>query len=1107
MPNSNTTYIVLQQVQTHVILHHSLAVSRLFTSLLTPLSRQYVIVNMLLYSVALLAALLACLSAAICLASPLIITISNLFNTKFADFDLHNELQKLDISLDTSLPWLIKRATCPMKDVINGCKSRLPRLFSRPTPGCVTMLEAKDRELAQFKATTAQQAAQIELLEQRIKDLEASNTPVIATNTTQNSPGSTAEIGSQTDQLTGVDFQGAQKMADLVTSVRSAADPEGLYPQDDDVVSVVKRAIRQCKHVVSTNKAHLATIVMQNGRIAAQKDDIRQLIKEKLSLEDQVQDLQDDKDRLNKPYEEIIKRLKDRKNELKDHAKSSAKQAAIEKEAADKAERQLKDAKIHYEDQLAKAAKDVKDVEGKLANAKKCNPVIFQQTVDQVRSLHRERDDAREAQDAAVKEALQAKKREKSAAESLEGKIREVGTAIEAKEHAEKELTILQSKMDRELKKTETKLKVTETKLLHKAKDMAKTREIFSNKIKDLRRLMSEAEVKGRGQLLTAEAKIQTLDGQNKGLQTTNESLHREIESIWRRGRRGRALKQAGVEKPPAQETSETSRLELQTHIESLTTRIQELEQATEKPANVCRADSLAQIATLQKHNNELKQRLDGVSTSSAGPAAPQSQKLVDERIVFEIAKLKQEYAQALADKDREAQGRVDTVVMEKLRIEQRREIELAQKEQEVLARCEAAFNERQAAWNGWKDGAEKTLAALHNDIQDRDTKLQAAAQNLLTSRNNQAEWKSKVEVAEANAETREKEVGEQRTRAHNAEQQIEQYKSGAEHLKEKLRGIKQELAKATASWNSTEVGSIYLDLDRANDLLEEVGTVPMNDEAMTVLHELNNMNTAIATVKLELKDPSSTASKGHLLAVLADDIENIDEVDSALHPVLVNQAHAANRRLKVLRDNLHAAPKIRANMLLAQLVLPRGDEDVLKSQSSDEARASESSKRQQVTSAGSRPSSGALNASPAPQPSSSAPPFISSPGLQYQLGTNMAKGPEFAVPKNTAPAQDAHFNPASLDPALQATTQAAPMQAPNTPIPKSKSRVTASSTQRRGLTPSQLAKKREDFLLSKLYDQALDRMDKGLDPIEPPPIPKDAGPAPPSSSFDFTLP
>ena len=87
--------------------------------------------------------------------------------TKFADFNLQIELQKLDGSVDTSLPWLIRRSTSPATRILNGVKPRFSRIFTKSSPNYVDIIAQRDREIAQLRRITANQVARIELLETR----------------------------------------------------------------------------------------------------------------------------------------------------------------------------------------------------------------------------------------------------------------------------------------------------------------------------------------------------------------------------------------------------------------------------------------------------------------------------------------------------------------------------------------------------------------------------------------------------------------------------------------------------------------------------------------------------------------------------------------------------------------------------------------------------------------------------------------------------------------------------------------------------------------------------------------------------------------------------
>lgn len=158
---------------------------------------------------------------------PLIITIANLFTTEFADFNLQIELQKLDGSVDTSLPWLIRRSTSPATRILNGVKPRFSRIFTKSSPNYVDIIAQRDREIAQLRRITANQIARIELLETRNAELEKINTPPIDPNTAQQAT-QIAEKDTKISSLTDTTVRQAEVEVQLR---KELADEKAIFEQ------------------------------------------------------------------------------------------------------------------------------------------------------------------------------------------------------------------------------------------------------------------------------------------------------------------------------------------------------------------------------------------------------------------------------------------------------------------------------------------------------------------------------------------------------------------------------------------------------------------------------------------------------------------------------------------------------------------------------------------------------------------------------------------------------------------------------------------------------------------------------------------------------------
>lgn len=229
-----------------------------------------------------------------------------------------------------------------------------------------------------------------------------------------------------------------------------------------------------------------------------------------------------------------------RRDEVVDKARVNCTKAQHVQQLADveldRAEFYFKKVERNFEERLKICASQIFNLKQEVAKKSLLDPQIFSQTVEQVHTLHRERDDARDALDL-VNAQLEATKAAEAAAQSLVQTIRaELQSAdgpdgIEASlYHAQVELAQCKTEAWRKVKAAGNKCRHYMKKSEADRDELMKAQRSLEEKEGQHRMEVFELEMKHEGSMHTAQSKIKNLEDLTETLQASIYTLDADLE-------------------------------------------------------------------------------------------------------------------------------------------------------------------------------------------------------------------------------------------------------------------------------------------------------------------------------------------------------------------------------------------------------------------------------------------------------------------------------------------------------------------------------------------------------------------------------------------------
>ena len=202
----------------------------------------------------------------------------------------------------------------------------------------------------------------------------------------------------------------------------------------------------------------------------------------------------------------------------------------------DRAEVYFTKAKRNLEDRLKNSASQIFNMKQEIAKRSRIDPRIFSQQVEQIHTLHRERDDARDALDS-VNGQMEATKAAEAAAQSLVQTIRAELQSTDGPDGIGAELYIAQVELAQCKADAQRMAKAAASKTRHYKKqseadrdELMKAQRSSERWEEEHRRQIFELELKHDGNMRTAQSEVASLEASLEALQARGNALYADWE-------------------------------------------------------------------------------------------------------------------------------------------------------------------------------------------------------------------------------------------------------------------------------------------------------------------------------------------------------------------------------------------------------------------------------------------------------------------------------------------------------------------------------------------------------------------------------------------------
>lgn len=390
----------------------------------------------------------------------------------------------------------------------------------------------------------------------------------------------------------------------------------------------------------------------------------------------------------------------------------------------DRAEAYFAKAERNLEDRLKISASQIFNMKQEIAKKSRIDPRIFSQTVEQVHTLHRERDDARDALDL-VNAQMEATKAAEAAAQSLVQTIRaELQSAdspdgIEAKLYnAEVELAQCKTDARRMVKAAASKSRHYKKQSEADRDELMKAQRSFEGKEGQHRMEIFELEMKHDGNMRTAQSQIANLEASIEVLRASRNALDADLE---------RAEAEARLPRDP----------ELKANLSRATDELQraqnehdsELQRVRDEHASQLKAFRNKHATALQRvreeHATELQKReaeiIEKCQDAYGEREAEWSEKVNES--AQQVGHWRSR-AEAAEESVKALNQTAERVAHEQERRENDLTMRLQQHEAEALRRCEQGYEERLAAQQSRLEEVESDVVRARDDLGDLQARI-----------------------------------------------------------------------------------------------------------------------------------------------------------------------------------------------------------------------------------------------------------------------------------------------------------------------------------------------------------------------------------------------
>ena len=277
----------------------------------------------------------------------------------------------------------------------------------------------------------------------------------------------------------------------------------------------------------------LKTIKTLQKDIAAFPQEYLQLKDKKSALKQEVDDLEEKLDNALKALEDAEERKRENKKIADSMVTDAQKQQHLAEVERDQAESYFEKATTKFEDRLKASGTEIFKLKKEIAKRSLIDPRIFSQTVEQVHTLHGERDDARGALTsvtAQLGEARTAEAAGKNQIENLRTKLARVETETERELHtARRELAKTKAEAQKEVKAARSESERCKRQSVADRQELWKAQRSLENTESQYKTEIFNLEQKHQGEMWTAQSTIRQLETITATLQARNATLDEKL--------------------------------------------------------------------------------------------------------------------------------------------------------------------------------------------------------------------------------------------------------------------------------------------------------------------------------------------------------------------------------------------------------------------------------------------------------------------------------------------------------------------------------------------------------------------------------------------------
>ncbi len=453
-----------------------------------------------------------------------------------------------------------------------------------------------------------------------------------------------------------------------------------------DAAYAAKVETKQAKKAKGRQDALVAhqqkTIKALERIIAGMPQENLQLREKNVALEQEV-DLLEEK--LGNALE-ARKRAEERRLETVEEANSRVTKAQDLQHMAevekDRAESNSEKAKTNCEDRLKVSASEISNLKNEIAKKSHLDPRIFSQTVEQVHTLHSERDDARDALNSVttqLEEARAAEATGQSLLQNTRAELQRVETQTGRQLHiARVKLAKSKAEAQREVETARSKSEAYWSKSVADREALTKAQTSLEETERQHRMEIFALRLKHDGNMQTAQSKIDQLEASTKDLQARNDTLDARLV---------RAQKKAQLPRDP----------ELQNSLTLATAELQRLRKEHATELEGVRMEHKRELQRVHDdHATELQSREREVLRKCE---EAYDERLAEWRVGEEKSGQQVDHWRSRAEQAEENVVALNRAAERSAREQGRREQDFAaalrQREDEVVKRCEEAYEAR----------------------------------------------------------------------------------------------------------------------------------------------------------------------------------------------------------------------------------------------------------------------------------------------------------------------------------------------------------------------------------------------------------------------------